>query len=256
MSEKNLIQSVERAARIFDCFDSLNLELSLSQISEKLNLNISTVHGIINTLVAHSYIDKDLDNGKYKLGIKFLLKGNIVSESLDFKKIGHPYLIDLTKKYNETTHLYSYRNGEIYCIDKIESPHTYLIMSSKAGGSLPMHAAASGKAILANLSSDQLDRYLNGYKFIPYTNKTIINRQQLIEDLRKTKNQGFGIEDEEIELGAYSISVAIMDVKNRVLGTISIVGPTIRMKEKEQEIFVDLLAAGNSISNSFGYFKK
>ncbi|MHB8061304.1 MAG: IclR family transcriptional regulator [Ruminiclostridium sp.] len=254
--KQRLIQSVERAAKIIDCFDSLNIQLSLSEISQRINLNISTVHGIINTLVACSYIDKNTDNGKYKLGIKFLLKGIVVSESLDLKEVGHPYLIELTKKYNQTSHLYIYLNKEIYCVDKVESPNSYLIMSSKAGGSLPMHAAASGKVILANLPSEELNNYLINYDFVKITNKTIVDKQKFMEDLKKTRDQGFGIEDEEIEIGACSISAPIRDSKNHVFGTISIVGPIARIKENEQQIYNDLLKAAYSISNAFGYYKK
>lgn len=258
MSEKNprLIQSVERAAKIFDCFDSLNSQLSLSEISQKTQLNISTVHGIINTLVNYSYIDKNTDHNKYKLGIKFLLKGIVVSEGLDLREIGHPYLIELTKKYNQTSHLYIYRNKEIYCIDRVESPTSYLIMSSKAGSSLPMHASASGKAVLANLPLQELNNYLDGYDFKKITEKTIVDKQEFMAELEIIKNRGFGTENEEIEIGAYSIAAPIKDSKNYVLGTISIVGPVARIKENERQIYDDLLKSAYSISNAFGYFEK
>lgn len=258
MNEKKvrLIQSVERAAKIIDCFDSLNVQLSLSEISEKTQLNISTVHGIINTLVAYSYIDKNTENSKYKLGIKFLLKASIVAENLDLKEIGHQHLIALTKKYNETSHLYIYHNEQIFCVDKVESPNSYLIMSSKAGGSLPMHAAASGKVILANLPPEELENYLSKYNFIKITTKTIIDKQEFMQDLKKTREQGFGIEDEEIELGAYSIAALIRDSKKHVFGTVSIVGPIARIKENKEQICNDLLTTASSISKAFGYFEK
>lgn len=111
MSQKNprMIQSVQRALDIINCFDSLHVQLSLTEISQKLNLNISTVHGLINTLIAYSYIDKNPSNGKYRLGLEFLLKANLVSQSLDLKEIGHPYLTDLTKNTTKLL-IYIYTN--------------------------------------------------------------------------------------------------------------------------------------------------
>ncbi len=255
MNEKNprLIQSVKRAIDIINCFDSLNVQLSLSEISKKLDLNISTVYGIMNTLCTYSYIDKNPNNGKYKLGLEFLLKANLVSDSLDLKEIGYPYLTELTKKYHETSHLYVYQNHQIFCVGKIESPSNYSIISSRAGSKLPMHASASGKIFLANLADSELEQFLKRYKFTKLTDKTIMNKKQLIKNLQEIRMQGFSIENEEIEQGAYSIAAPVKDVTNQVVGTISIVGSTTRIKQREENICTDLLKAANSISSQFGY---
>lgn len=258
LNEKNprLIQSVKRALDIINCFDSLNVQLSLSEISEKLHLNISTVYGIINTLCAYSYIDKNPNNGKYKLGLEFLLKANLVSESLDLKEIGYPYLTELTKKYHETTHLYVYQNKQIFCVGKVESPSNYFIISSRAGSKLPMHASASGKVFLANMSSEELEEFLDKYKFTKLTDNTITNKKQLMKCLQEIRNQGYSIENEEIEEGAYSIAAPIKNSTGQVVGTISIVGSLTRMKEHEENIRTDLLKAACSISSQFGYHQK
>ncbi|GIQ61999.1 hypothetical protein PACILC2_05670 [Paenibacillus cisolokensis] len=135
MSDKHprLIQSVQRALDIINCFDSLHVQLSLTEISEKLNLNISTVYGLINTLSAYSYIDKNPDNGKYKLGLEFLLKANLVSQSLDLKEIGHSYLTDLTKKYHETSHLYVYQHEQIFAWTRSNRPTTTSLSVQERG---------------------------------------------------------------------------------------------------------------------------
>jgi IclR family KDG regulon transcriptional repressor len=255
VSEKKprLIQSVQRALDIINCFDSLHTQLSLTEISEKLNLNISTVYGLIHTLSAYSYIDKNQDNGKYKLGLEFLLKANLVSQSLDLKEIGHTYLTDLTKKYHGTSHLYVYQHEQIFCVDKVESPNNYFIISSRAGHKLPMHASASGKVFLAHMSEAELQNFLNHNKLTSLTDKTITDKKKLLSNLQQIREQGYGIEDEEIETGAYSMAAPIKDAAHRIVGTISIVGSLARIKEQEDDIRTDLLAAAASISAQFGY---
>lgn len=255
MSQKNprMIQSVQRALDIINCFDSLHVQLSLTEISQKLNLNISTVYGLIHTLSAYSYIDKNPDNGKYRLGLEFLLKANLVSQSLDLKEIGHPYLTDLTKKYHETSHLYVYQHEQIFCVDKVESPNNYFIVSARAGHKLPIHASASGKVFLAYLSEAELQNFLNNNKLTSLTDKTITDKKKLLSNLQQIREQGFGIEDEEIETGAYSIAAPIRDAAHRIVGTISVVGSLVRIKEQEANIRADLLEAAASISSQFGY---
>ena len=255
MNEKKprLIQSVTRALDIVNCFDSLNVQLSLTEISEKLNLNISTVYGLINTLCAYSYIEKNPNNGKYRLGLEFLLKANLVSNSLDLKEIGHPYLTELTKKYHETSHLNVYQHEQIFCVDKVESPNNYFIISSRAGSKLPMHASASGKIFLAHMSDAELHSYLHNYKLTKLTEKTVTDKENLMNSLQQIKEQGYGIEDEEIEVGAYSIAAPVKDAAGQMVGTISVIGSMVRIKENEELIRADLLAAAHSISNQFGY---
>ena len=255
MNEKNprLIQSVKRALDIINCFDSLHDQLSLTEISQKLNLNISTVYGIINTLSAYSYIDKNPNNGKYRLGLEFLLKANLVSQSLDLKEIGHPYLTELTKKHRETSHLYVYQHEQIYCVDKVESPNNYFIISSRAASKLPLHASASGKIFLAHMPAAELEHFLQNYELTRLTDKTITNKDELLDHLRQVRLQGYGIEDEEIEPGAYSIAAPIRDASGQTAGTICMVGSLNRIKENAALIRDDLLAAAEAISNQLGY---
>lgn len=255
MSQKNprMIQSVQRALDIINCFDSLHVQLSLTEISQKLNLNISTVHGLINTLIAYSYIDKNPDNGKYRLGLEFLLKANLVSQSLDLKEIGHPYLTDLTKKYHETSHLYIYQHEQIFCVDKVESPNNYFIISSRAGHKLPLHASASGKVFLAYMSEAELQNFLSNNKLTALTEHTITDKKKLLSNLQQIREEGYGIESEEIETGAYSIAAPIRDASHRIVGTISVVGSITRIKGQESEIRADLLEAAAAISGQFGY---
>lgn len=89
---------------------------------------------------------------------------------------------------------------------KVESPSNYFIISSRAGSKLPMHASASGKVFLANMSSEELEEFLDKYKFTKLTDNTITNKKQLMKCLQEIRNQGYSIENEEIEEGAYSIA--------------------------------------------------
>lgn len=258
MKEKSqhLIQSIERAIKIIDCFDALKTELSLKEISEMVGLNSSTVHGILNTLYTYSYIDKNAETSKYRLGLKFLFKANLIAENLDLKEIGHAYIKAITEKYQETTNLCYYRNEEIYCIDTVWSPLSYLIVSSKVGFGLPIHSTASGKLILANLPEAELKRFLARYTLSKLTDNTITDSAQLLEKLQEIRQLGYSTENEEVELGVYSIAAPVRNHNGQVFGTISISGPVHRIREHESAIKNDLLKAAADISAAFGYQKK
>jgi len=72
MAGTGKVQSIERAIRVLDCFTERNEELKLTEISEMLDLNKSTLHGIINTLKAAGLIDQNEENQKYRFGLNFI----------------------------------------------------------------------------------------------------------------------------------------------------------------------------------------
>jgi len=252
IKQPRVIQSVQRALDIINCFDSIHTQLSLTEISEKLELHMSTVHGLINTLCANSYIVKT-GAGKYKLGLEFILKANLVTQSLDLKEIGHPYLKQLTTKYNETSHLYIYQQEQIYCVDKVESPNNYFIISSRAGSKLPMHASASGKVFLSYMAEQQRAAFLANNELLPLTSATMTTIEQLTKHFELIIERGYGIECEEIEDNAYSLAAPIFDAQGHIAATISIIGTIQRIREKEHDILADLLSSAEQISKQLGY---
>lgn len=254
--KQRMIQSLQRAIDIIDVFDSANTELSLHEISQKVGLNKTTVFGLLKTLLANSYINQNQAGGKYRLGIKFLEKGSLVSEGLDLRMICRPYLYALTGKYREASHLCLYQQGEVYIIDKVEAPDAYLIMSSKIGRMVPFHATASGKMVLAYLNKNKANSILAAIELERFTDKTITEVDLLKKALALIREQGYSLEEEEIEKSAYSIAAPIFNHLGRITGSISLSGPTIRIKDNQEEIIQELLHISKIISGELGFKEK
>ena len=116
-----IIQSVDRALTILEMFNEGNDELGILEVSDRMELPKSTVHGIIKTLVIRGYLVQNVDTKKYKLGIRLFELGNIVSKGFDIKTKAAPYLIEAFKQTNETVHLVRFENNEAIYVDKPES---------------------------------------------------------------------------------------------------------------------------------------
>src|SRR4051812_42608008 len=115
------IQSIERALTIFEMFDGGADELGILDISERMELPKSTVHGIIKTLEVRGYLVQNNNTKKYKLGIRLFELGNIVSKGLDIKEKAALYLEEVFNQTNETVHLVRFENNEAIYVDKRES---------------------------------------------------------------------------------------------------------------------------------------
>ena len=96
--EVRLIQSIQRAFDIINCFSEQSPKLTLPKISEMLSLNINTTRGIVNTLVANGYLEHDSETNIYSLGPVFIPKADLVSanDMERVKKMARPYLEELS----------------------------------------------------------------------------------------------------------------------------------------------------------------
>lgn len=245
-----VIQSIQRALDIIDCFDKQNKELSLNDISKRVDLNKSTVHGIINTLHINGYINQNSENGKYMLGKKFMLKGLLVSDAigLSLKDIGTKYMKILTEKYKITSHLFAYNNNALSFVEMLIPSNAYYIVSSVVGREMPLHATASGKIVLAHMSEKEYENYLHTDPIIKFTERTLVDTDSLKKELKMIVNNRYSIEDEEVEIGVFSLSSPIYDSNQNLIGTISVTGPAARVKDILSEIIDDLKNASAKIS--------
>ncbi len=158
MTER-FIQSVERAAEILELFMETYPELSIKEISDHLGLSKSTVHGIMKTLEHRGYLQQNPENQKYRLGIKLFELGNFVGKHLDIGNIARPIIRKLVEELNETVHLTIFERDEVIYIEKLEGPRA-LTIYSHIGKRAPIHCTGVGKAILAYLSEDEVERLL------------------------------------------------------------------------------------------------
>lgn len=216
-----IIQSVERALKILDLFDEFEPELKITEISDKMELNKSTVHSLLKTLEKHKYIDQNPENGKYKLGLKLIERGNCVVSTIDIRQVARTYLLDLAKRTGQTVHLGILNGKEGVYIDKIEG-ESAIIRFSKIGKGFPLHATAIGKVLLAFQEPKETNLLLSNYNFTEQTEYSITNQGEFLAQIEKVHQQGYAIDNQENELGVRCIAAPLLNFENKVLAGISI----------------------------------
>ncbi len=245
---KKYIQSIERAAAVLRCFVEHD-ELGLTEISNMIGLHKSTAAGIVNTLKNEKFLEQNPRNSKFKLGIElFRLGANI---KIDLKKICAPYLQRILNATDETVNLVTFDGSDVIFIEKRESPHSMRICTS-IGKRLPMYCTATGKAILANLPSDEAEHIIENMQMVRFTANTLPNKELLREQLEEIRTRKYSFDLEELEDGLVCIGSAIIDRSGRPVGGISVSGPSIRMTEtKMNEIKNTLIDIVDEISHEF-----
>ncbi|MDR7870472.1 MAG: IclR family transcriptional regulator [Tissierellaceae bacterium] len=254
MAKTGRVQAIDRAIKILDCFNEDRRELRLSEISDMLDINKSTVHGIISTLKFHGLIDQDEETQKYRLGLHLMRLGDIVSNSLDIRSITSPVIDKVCKELQETVHIGTLDDMEVVYINKQESNQSMRIFTT-IGARNPAYCTGVGKSMLAYLDEEILMNKLPD-KLNSITPKTITDKNELLQNLTKVKLDGYAFDDEENNIGLTCVAAPIFDHSGRAKYGISVSGPTIRMTyEKINNSIKVVKEAAMEISYKLGFEK-
>jgi DNA-binding IclR family transcriptional regulator len=225
-------QSVERAIAILGLFLDDMVELSATEISKRLSLPQSTIFRFLVTLEALRLIERNPENNKYRLGVMCLELGTAFLKNHDLRQQSLPILQSLRDTCGETVHLGVLENFYGVYIEKLSGLHSIGFMSSQLGGHFPLYCTGLGKSLLANLSEDQKQNYLDHLEFQQFTQNTITDPQQLSEELEQIRRLGYATDKEEHENGVACIASPIFK-HNGLAGAISIAGPASRIHNED-----------------------
>lgn len=249
-----MIKSVDKALNIISIISQNKEGCGVTELADLLELNKSSVHKLLSTLVSHGYIEQDDRSKKYRLGYIYLELSSILLESIDLRSQARVYLEELAELTNEVVHLVVYNQGEAVYIEKIEGNKT-LRTHSRVGRRAPMHCTSVGKVILAFLPKEEILLFLEKNELTKHTENTITDKTKFIDELEKIRNQGYGTEIEENETGITCIAAPIFDNKGDITAAVSISGPTIRLtNEQLVKLRPIIVEVSKNISNRLGYF--
>lgn len=252
MGRTGRVQAIDRAVMVLDCFTEQKPELKLSEITEMLDINKSTLHGIIATLKYHGLMAQDENTQQYRLGLKHIEYGQRVQNSIDISSIARPIIQRVCDELEETVHIGTLDRDEVVYIEKNESQQSMRIFTT-IGSRKPAHATGVGKAMLAYLDQEDLNKVIKD-EMIGFTPNTIINKELLKIELAGIRDRGFAYDNEENILGLSCVAAPIFDYTGNVKYGISVSGPTMRMSDEKMEKAISAITeAALEISRRLGY---
>src|SRR3954470_9228372 len=228
--ERNSIQSVDRAITLIEAIAEAGGETTLTDLSRRTRLNISTCHHLLSTLVQRGYVAKVPVRRSYALGARILYLSNACLRQVDLPARAAPFIEQINEKTGETVHLAVLQGDAMVKVAKRESRHPVRVDTGALGKSDAAHATASGKAMLAWLPEDDMRRMLS-HGMARYTPNTITEWPALIEELGHVRRNGYSIDREEFQPGVICIGAAIRDHNGAVVGAISASTPAMRASD-------------------------
>jgi DNA-binding IclR family transcriptional regulator len=247
-----VINSVLKAIRIMEFFTPEHPARALSDISKELGLPKSTVHNLLNTLMAAGYIEKT-DGNLYALGTAVIALTQNVRVNVEIRDRAAPLLRELADLCKESVYLTIREDDCALYIYAIESSHR-LIARTAVGDRTHLHCTAVGKSILANLPDSDVDQIIARVGLPRFTDATITSPDHLKAQLHEIREQGYSLDRQEHEKGVFCIGAPIFDVSGTVFGACSVSGIDSEIvKSRARALSGAITRVARDISQRMGY---
>lgn len=206
------------------------------EIAAALAIPISSLSYLLATLVERGYLRRD---GRQYFPGEGLNRLCAPSGEYSLIERARPLLRALRSQLNETTTLFRLVGWEVEAILTETAGHP-LRYAIDVGSRAPLHAVAAGKAILATMPDDMLERYFAETEQARYTEYTICDHDRLMQEIRRVREADIASARNEFTLGITAFSTALpSDAKARM--AISVAAPSLRVTEELQTQIVDAL---------------
>lgn len=236
-AQASQVKSATRTLDIIEYVVAHDRPLVAQEIAIALGIPVSSLSYLLGTLVDRAYLARE--GRRYSAG-PGLERLQARSGGFALAERAAPLVRTLRVQLNETTSFFIRTGWEVEALVTEPSAHA-LRYSITTGERLPMHALAGGKALLAALPPEDLDRYFGESERQRFTPATVIAEKALRRDLAEVGRIGFAVTDEEYSLGIRGIA-RVVRVGGEVVGSLSIGVPKARFDETTQNRAMDLLA--------------
>jgi DNA-binding IclR family transcriptional regulator len=237
VNDKSQVQVIARAATILRALEDESGGLSLGQIAQRVNLARSTVQRIVAALECEKLVIAATPNGRVRLGPAILRLAASVRS--DFIAMARPFLEKLSAELHETVDLSVVKKDHLVFIDQVIGSQRLRTVAS-VGETFPLYCTANGKAYLAQLSDQAIEKLI-GRSYEQRTPNTRTRIDALLADLAAVRRSGVAYDREEHTLGISAAGVALRDPLGNSVA-ISVPVPAQRFANQESAIADRLLA--------------
>ncbi len=221
------MDAAAKALDLLTVFSFREPRLSLADLATRTGIPRPTAFRLLTTLEQAGFVAKA--SGEYQLGIKCFVLGNIVASSLDLREKAQRHLEQLRDLTGETVHLAVLDAWQVLYLERLQSPHPIGFMRSRIGGIVPAYCTGLGKTLLAFKPEAAVEAWLSTQTLKAMTPHTITSARRLLKDLRAIRQRGYGIDEQEHEIGVRCIAAPISNHAGDVVAAISVAGPVDRM---------------------------
>jgi IclR family pca regulon transcriptional regulator len=230
VDQKQYLQSLERGMAVIQVFSREHPSLTLSEVARLTGLTRATARRILLTLEKLGHVRSD--GRRFSLTPRVLTLGWAYLSSLNLWEIAQPMMEDLVQETGESCSAATLDLPDIVYVARVPT-RRIMTIALGVGTRLPAHATSMGRVLLADLPADELDAFLTGEKLEAYTDFTIADPEKLRAVLAATREQGWTLVDQELEVGLRSVAAPIRGNDGRTIAALNASGAAARVSIDE-----------------------
>jgi DNA-binding IclR family transcriptional regulator len=213
---------LERVVRIFECFEPDVRVLTVSDISRRSGLPLSTASRLCEDLVGHGLLSRD-ERRRLRVGVRLWELASRASPTLGLREAALPFMEDLHAVVGHHTQLGVLDHDEVLFVERLSAPGA-VINVTKIAGRLPLHASSSGLVLLAHAPASVQERVIAGPLEV-FTEHGLRDGRTLRRFLAEVRRQGYAYCPGFIHPDAAGLAVPVRDRRDRVIAALSVIVP-------------------------------
>lgn len=222
------VQALDRALRLLEVLAGAD-GMTLTALAHASGLAASTVHRLLATLSTHGFVEIEEQDQTWTIGVEAFRVGQAFHRRFKVATMGRPVMRELMEATGETANIGILESGDVVFISQVES-HEPIRAFFRAGERRHAHASGIGKALLAEMSRERVERLVRDRGLPRFTDATITDTARLFDDLATIRRRGWSVDDEERSRGMRCIAAPIFDENGEAIAGLSISGPTQRLE--------------------------
>jgi DNA-binding IclR family transcriptional regulator len=247
----NAVRSVDRAAALLIALGDSQGEAGVTELARRLGLHKSTASRLLATLQRRGLVEQDDETGKYRLGLVVIRLAERAERTLDLRRIALPELERLARLTHETSGLGILDGDQLLTVAQVDGPNLSAV-GDWTGRSVPLHAVASGKVLMAALAEREV-LHIVRRGLQQYTERTVTELEPLLEDLARIRRRGYGTAIGEYEIGLNAVAAPVHDARGQVIAAVDVWGPSFRLTPRRiPELAAAVREAAAAVSARLG----
>ncbi|UNX54300.1 IclR family transcriptional regulator [Georgenia sp. TF02-10] len=214
---------------------------TFADVVRDLELPSSSAYELLSTALRRRFVAFNETTREYRLGIRLWELAQASTGEVPLAELAQPLMEQLTARTEETVQLAQLDGLDNIYLAISESPHPMKLVSS-VGSRLPAHTTGLGKTLLAGLSDDELRRRLEGVALEAMTDNTITDTEELLREVQRIRQNGYGEDREEYVIGCRCIAIPVRAKDGSTLAAMSVSAPTPRLTPRIERAIHEELA--------------
>lgn len=226
------VKSAARTLDILEVLAEFPEGLSLTEIEKNLGFPLSSLHGLLNTMVNRGFVTKMPNTNIYRLGSRLVQIASSYRSQSNLVSIADPIMLRLKQLTLETVSLTVLQGNMVLFVHKHPAEGRVQIVNP-VGTRLYAHASGSGKIMLAYMPEEDVNRIYPNEELPTATKNTLRTKTELLAELAEARQREYAFDDQESEIGVWAVASCIRGQDGDPVAAFSVAAPVFRLQGKD-----------------------